>query len=86
MELSGVFIFALSPECWGKYLGIALYRQKGQCNKMITECGGKVAWFNQLTVPALLGKSRRLKHKTQKLKTPLFPEDGGVVTIDLCIT
>ena len=36
MEMSGVFTFALSMQCEGKYQGFVLYRQKKavQCNRL----------------------------------------------------
>ena len=35
-----------------------LYRQKRQCNENITDCGGKVPCFCQLTIPAVWLYSR----------------------------
>ena len=49
------FYFCIVPAVWGKYQGFVLYRQKRGCNENITDCGGKLPWFYQLTVPAVWG-------------------------------
>ena len=53
VEMSGVFTFALSPQCGGNTRDLCYIGKKRRCNENITDCGGKLPWFYQLTVPAV---------------------------------
>ena len=56
----------------GKCQGFVSYRQKWQCNKNRSHCGGKGPWFYQLAVPAVWGILQ-----DEMSKFPLFSVAGG---------
>ena len=71
------FYFCIVPAVRGKYPGFVLYRQKRQCNENITDCGGKLLWFYQLTVLSRQCGGYSRGWKNEKSKSPLFPGGGG---------
>ena len=72
------FNFTIVSAVPRKYKGFVLYRQIWQCNENITNCLGKWLWFYQLGFPTVRGFKQG--SAGQKLKFPLFPGAGAVVT------
>ena len=70
-----VFLHLHCTRSAGEIPGICvIYRQKRRINENITDCGVKLPWFYQLTVPAVWGYSRGLKNE---VKVPDIPRGWG---------